>query len=216
MNIYTKETVKLEALKFKTRNEFRVNSNLFYQAAHRKGWLDEICNHMAVVVRYTKSDCLKLAAKFDSRIKFKTANPSAYKTCREKLWLEDCCKHMKNYGGTSNKEQELFDIIKSKYPSATKKYFSRHTRGCIAKRFQIDIFIPEINKGIEFNGTYWHSLAGLKTSKPNWSLEMLKNYHTIKRIFIESFGVGYIDIWEIDWDKDKQKCIDICFNFLKG
>lgn len=38
--------VKEEALKFKNRSGFQKGSNGAYCAAHRNGWLDDVCSHM--------------------------------------------------------------------------------------------------------------------------------------------------------------------------
>lgn len=35
-----------EALKYNKRKDFEVNSKAAYAAAHRHGWLNEICKHM--------------------------------------------------------------------------------------------------------------------------------------------------------------------------
>lgn len=43
---WTKEECQVEALKYKTRNEFRKGSGSAYMAAHRKGWLNSVCYHM--------------------------------------------------------------------------------------------------------------------------------------------------------------------------
>jgi hypothetical protein len=40
------EKCKEESLKYKNRTEFSKNSSSAYNAAHRNGWLDDICNHM--------------------------------------------------------------------------------------------------------------------------------------------------------------------------
>jgi hypothetical protein len=54
--------------------------------------------------------------------------------------------------------------------------------------FELDIFIPEFNLGIEFNGLYWHSEL-YKDSK----------YHLNKTDVCKSFGIELIHIWEDDW-----------------
>ena len=43
------EKCEKEALKFKTRNEFRKNSYGAYNRARKKGWLDKVCSHMRCV-----------------------------------------------------------------------------------------------------------------------------------------------------------------------
>lgn len=55
-------------------------------------------------------------------------------------------------------------------------------------RYEIDIFLPELNIGFEFNGVFWHSS---KFKNPN--------YHEKKFEFFENLGIGLYTIWEDDW-----------------
>jgi len=43
---WTKERCYKEALKYKTRTNFRKSSSSAYIRARKEGWLDEICEHM--------------------------------------------------------------------------------------------------------------------------------------------------------------------------
>ena len=45
-NYWTKERCYIEALKYTTKKDFILNSNKSYRAALKKGWIDEICEHM--------------------------------------------------------------------------------------------------------------------------------------------------------------------------
>ncbi len=58
----------------------------------------------------------------------------------------------------------------------------------VIKPYEIDIFIPEFNLGIEFNGVFWHS-------------EIIKDkkYHIDKKKLGESLNIDLIYIWEDDW-----------------
>lgn len=66
---------------------------------------------------------------------------------------------------------------------------------------EIDIFIPELNIGIEFNGVYWHSIEGGKD----------KYYHVNKRLSAEYLGIKLLTVWEDEW---KYKTEDVK-NYLK-
>ena len=44
--IWNKQRCIEEALKYKTRGDFRKYSGSAYQISCRNGWLDEICSHM--------------------------------------------------------------------------------------------------------------------------------------------------------------------------
>lgn len=69
--------------------------------------------------------------------------------------------------------------------------------------YEIDIFLPEINLGIEFNGLYWHSDA----HKPN-------NYHLIKYNKSIENNINLITIWEDDWVIKKEICKSFLLNKL--
>jgi len=58
---------------------------------------------------------------------------------------------------------------------------------------EIDIYLPDLNLGIEFNGVYWHS-----------SKFRDKNYHQKKRKHFENLGINLIQIWEDDWNFKKE------------
>lgn len=53
---------------------------------------------------------------------------------------------------------------------------------------EIDIFLPNHNFGIEFNGIYWHS-----------ELYKEKQYHQQKSILAKERGISLFHIWEDDW-----------------
>ena len=64
----------------------------------------------------------------------------------------------------------------------------------ILKGKEIDIFIPERNFGIEFNGLYWHSEDKGKH----------KNYHYNKWTAANTAGIQLIQIWEDDWMRNPE------------
>lgn len=123
-----------------------------------------------------------------------------------------------NKQGTSFMEEELFTVIRTIYPS-TKKIRDRkvkiETKPYI-KGFEIDIYIPELKLGIEFDGTYHHSFEYMRKSKRRfeWSDDDIKNYHEIKDTWFLTKGIKILHIKEKDWLENKQACIDKCLEFL--
>ena len=85
---------------------------------------------------------------------------------------------------TSVGEDEVFLFIESLGFRPTKRK---------TNQYEIDIFIPEKNLGIEFNGVYWHSKY-----KPN--------YHVDKYRKARQDGIRLIQIWDLDW-QNKQELI---------
>lgn len=74
-----------------------------------------------------------------------------------------------------------------------RNFISENYKGEIISNYrdelEIDIFLPELNIGFEFNGLYWHS---------NDKLD--KNYHKIKLDHFGNRGIRIYNIWEDNWD----------------
>jgi len=115
-------------------------------------------------------------------------------------------------------EKKLLDLLKVHFPEA--KSISDH-RVVIdgkphIKRFEIDIFLRSTMRGIEFDGTYHHSLAGLRRGRKHWPQEDVENYHSIKdQYFKEVRGIDLLHVSEKEWLLNKEKCIQKCVDFLK-
>ena len=88
----------------------------------------------------------------------------------------------------SEAETEIKDFIISLGFSVQKTYIS----GMKASG-EIDIFIPEKNIGIEYNGCYWHSIKFKD-----------KYYHQRKTLLAKEQGIELIHIWEDMWKEKKD------------
>jgi hypothetical protein len=85
----------------------------------------------------------------------------------------------------SIKEKELYEYIKSIYKG---KVVQSYRDG-----LEIDIYLPELKVGFEFNGLYWHS-----------ELYKHKNYHLDKTNHFKERGIRLIHIWEDDWASSRD------------
>jgi hypothetical protein len=95
-----KENCRAEALKYKSRSEFRKHCSGAVHAAIRHGWLEEICAHMPKVSNrpqghWTKERCSEEARKYESVSKFHKESNGAYDIARKNGWLEEITSHMK-------------------------------------------------------------------------------------------------------------------------
>lgn len=218
----TKEIAKEDALKYSSKIAWKKRSMAIYNKALKMGWMTECSAHMTRPEvhnkKWTKEACLKDASAYDAEVKWLENSPSSYAAAQKFKWLEECTVHMKTGHGTSGPEEMLFNIIKSLYPN-TKKL--RHRRINIKEKpyikgFDIDICVPELSKGIEFDGTYFHSFEYMRSdkSKNNWPDEDVRNYHQIKDNYFLSKGVEILHIKEEDWIINKQACIQKCYDFL--
>ena len=117
--------------------------------------------------------------------------------------------------GSSVAERALFAKIAQCYPRARKERFYNDPTN--KKRYlELDIYVPELNRAIEYDGTYYHSFEYMRGAKSEklWSDEAIKNYHGDKDLYFLSIGIKILHIKEEEWDLDKQACIDRCLAFL--
>lgn len=92
---------------------------------------------------------------------------------------------------SSNKEVELYNLIKSLLPEGTE--IITNTRDIIAPQ-EIDIYVPSMRLAFEFNGIYWHSDLNGKD----------KNYHLQKTIQCESKDIRLVHIFENEWETKQE------------
>lgn len=97
---WTKEKCQEEALKYESRNEFKLNSGGAYNAAKRNSWLVDICLHIDIIKKpqgyWTKEKCTEEALKYKSRIEFRLNSFNVYETSKRNNWIDDICIHMIN------------------------------------------------------------------------------------------------------------------------
>ncbi len=216
---WTNENLQLEALKYKTKSDFANGSRSAYFTSINRGILDKICSHMEEQIHnWTNQELHDEALKYSSRGEFQKMSRTAYVIAYKRQILDKICSHMKKSCGISAEEKELLAAISKVYPSAKRLRKTKikvngkpHIQG-----FDADIYVPELNKAVEFDGTYHHSFEGLKRARPNWSYNDIRNYHEIKDSYFLSIGIQILHIKEQDWKKDKFTCIQKCLDFLGG
>ena len=216
---WTLEKLTEEALKHNTKSEFKAAGNGAYQAARKRKLLNLICSHMVCNKKiWTEEEIYEAALLFNTRQDFKKGNHKAYEQAHRKGIINKVCKHMKLTTRISNMERELFDAIKEVYIEAKTLYDHKvKIQGkSHIKRFEIDIFVRSLMKGIEFDGIYYHSFAGLRRNRKHWPIDDVVNYHEIKDAWFSTKGIKILHIKEEDWKMDKQSCIQKCLDFLIG
>lgn len=142
--------------------------------------------------------------KYDySDVKYKNAHTHVDIRCPEHgLFSQVPLAHVKGFGctkctewGYSSLELEILEFVESLGVTAI------HNSRSIIPPKEIDIYIPDMNVGIEFNGLYWHSTDNPKSKKPI-------KYHQDKALGALEKGVLLINIWEDDWvDLSKREVI---------
>jgi hypothetical protein len=93
---------------------------------------------------------------------------------------------------------ELFNFIKKNYNGE----ILVDCKNTISP-YEIDIYLPELKLGFEFNGVWWHSDKFKK-----------ENYHLKKYEISNLSGVQLITIWEDDWVTNREICESFVLNKL--
>lgn len=92
---------------------------------------------------------------------------------------------------TSHYEKDISNLIEQNHIRVI-----HNKRGLLPNGYEIDLYLPELSIGIEFNGTYWHSTARLN-----------KDYHFEKSKFAEEKGIRLIHIYEYEWNDSRKRPI---------
>ena len=106
-------------------------------------------------------------------------------TPNDHLMGHGCPKCTKNYSKT---EDEIIDAIKG-------IYCEKHNKTILGGK-EIDIYIPSLKLGIEYNGMLWHSDKFGKD----------RNYHVDKLNACNKQNVRLIQIFEDEWLNHKEIC----------
>ena len=112
---------------------------------------------------------------------------------RQKTKIKKCTICYPISENSSIKEKELFDYISSIHNG---EIIENYRDG-----LEIDIYLPKLNIGFEFNGNYWHS-----------DLFKEKNYHLDKTNYFNEKDIRIIHIYEYEWDND----VNIIKNNIKN
>jgi len=96
-----------------------------------------------------------------------------------------------NHNYRSKKEIELYNFIRSHYDKTI-----IHNSKQIIKPLELDIYLPDINIAIEYNGTKWHSIENGKSN----------DYHLNKSLKCRELGIRLIHIYEFE-DFEQQKTL---------
>lgn len=99
------------------------------------------------------------------------------------------------HNNRSHIEMELLRYVQSIYTGTIK-----HDCKNIISPKEIDIYLPDLKLGIEFNGSYWHSVE----------MDTPKDYHLDKSLRCREKGIRLIHIYEFeDFEKQKQLLRDL-------
>lgn len=126
----------------------------------------------------------------------------------------------------SNDSQELFNSIKNMFPNYTHYYATNNKEfgkynDVLKKYYFYDYCLLDKKLIIEFNGLKFHCKEGheLNWQNPydkNLSADQAKLNDKQKSDFIKSLGFTILEIWEDDYNADKQKVINSIKDIIDG
>lgn len=112
---------------------------------------------------------------------------NVYSVSRTNVLSGKGCPHCAKI--SSKEEKELLEFIKSVYKNDIKE------NTLFNKKYELDIYLPDLKIGFEYNGLYWHS----DTFKD-------KDYHINKTNFFKDLGIRVVHIFEDEW-LNKQEIV---------
>lgn len=105
-----------------------------------------------------------------------------------------CFPYKKSIG-----EQEIINYLKS----LNIKNIIENNRDII-NPYELDIYLPEYNLAIEYNGLYWHSIEFIVD----------EYYHQKKVALAHKQDIRLLHVWENDWKDDRDKIINTINYYL--
>lgn len=130
---------------------------------------------------------------------FVSSTDSSYNN-RRRLGQEICTICNPIQKGYSAAEKDLLSYVSSIYSGT----IVENDRSAIAP-YELDIYLPDLNLAIEYNGLYWHS----DEQKPN-------NYHHMKSDLCKEKGVHLIHVFEDDWVNKQSIIKSVISNFVNN
>lgn len=95
---WTLERCKASASIFSTKSAWERGDQRAYQAACKKGWLNQCCGHMQQLKKpngyWSLERCIESASKFTIRKEWEKNCPSAYAAATSNGWHNICSRHM--------------------------------------------------------------------------------------------------------------------------
>ena len=108
---WTKEMVHKEALKYKTRKEFQLNSSPACNYAKKKKWTIEVCSHMVNLTGKrsirTIEDCREVSLKYNVMKDFQKNECGVYLYSKRRGWLHEITSHMKKNIRWEHRKEEI-------------------------------------------------------------------------------------------------------------
>lgn len=99
---------------------------------------------------------------------------------------------------SSTPEDQILSYVRSVLPE-----YDPHKDRTVLRGQEIDVYVPGLKVGIEFNGCYYHSSKFYRTPRREH----------IKSVLAAGLGINLLHIWEDDW-RDRREAVISAVNHL--
>jgi hypothetical protein len=190
---WTHESVREEALKYKTRTEFLQKApETAWQYAKEQGIYDEICSHMPNANRVVAEEEIRqAAAKYTTRVDFINGDNKMYSAAVYRGILEDVCSHMTppRTVGKKKPKWSLEKVMECAKECKTRIEFSKRFKGAYMAAYRLNI-LDEVFATLE-GKTYWtEDMIKEEASKYSTRADFQKNS---KGAYLSAFRKGIVD-----------------------
>jgi len=140
--------------------------------------------------------------------------------CSEKHeWEEICSKRIIKgttacpycYPKLNNKEKEVLQFINKILNENNHKTLIKTHERSLLKNSEVDFYLENLNKAIEFNGCFWHTDKMCLKNRGMTALE----YHSKKQESYSTIGIDLVYIWECDFNNKKEELEEALIHWLK-
>lgn len=111
---WTYDRCKKEALKYKSRTDFKLNSGSAYTISNRNKWTNNICDHMFSPINpsgyWNFERCKVEALKHKTKTSFEKKSKGAYMASKRNGWYKDITEHMEYLPGISKRMIYCFEF----------------------------------------------------------------------------------------------------------
>jgi hypothetical protein len=148
--IWTYEKCKEEALKYNTRNTFKLGSSTAYKKCIKNKWY-ELLSHMNEVLKpkgyWTYEKCKELALSCKTKLDFIKYKGSAYNIALENGWLDDICSHFELLGNNKKRCIYAYEFSnKVVYVGLTYNFEARWVKRMKDENDIVKIYIDKTNE----------------------------------------------------------------------
>ena len=194
---WTKESCRLEALKYNNKKDFRNKSSSAYVTTKHNKWIDELCSHMLEIKKsngfWTKEKCAEIAKEYNNITELDKNYPSCYVIMKRNKWIDELTTHMNISNRKPIKYWNYDTCLEAALIYTNKKDFKEQSQGAYTyarKHNFLNKIFETVKYDIKFNPSdYW--------SYDRCYKEALKynNKKDFKNNSSQSYRVSYKNRW---------------------